>query len=69
MTMMMVMLLLLMTMMILILTDLNLELMKICYTIKKINIPVCVISLSSVIKKENIHYAILKLQKCFYDNF
>ena len=25
---------------------------------KKINIPVCVISLSSVIKKENIHYPI-----------
>ena len=36
---------------------------------KKINIPVCVISLSSVIKKENIHYPILKLQKCFYENF
>ena len=35
---------------------------------KKINIPVCVISLSSVIKKENIHYPIFKLQKCFYVN-
>ena len=35
---------------------------------KKINIPVCVISLSSVIKKENIHYPIFKLQKCFYGN-
>ena len=35
---------------------------------KKINIPVCVISLSSVIKKENIHYPLFKLQKCFYVN-
>ena len=35
---------------------------------KKINIPVCVISLSSVIKKENIHYPIFRLQKCFYEN-
>ena len=35
---------------------------------KKINIPVCAISLSSVIKKENIHYPIFKLQKCFYEN-
>ena len=35
---------------------------------KKINIPVCVISLSSVIKKENIHYPIFKLQKCFSEN-
>ena len=35
---------------------------------KKINILVCVISLSIVIKKENIHYPIFKLQKCFYEN-
>ena len=35
---------------------------------KKINIPVCVISLSSVIKIENIHYPIFRLQKCFYEN-
>ena len=35
---------------------------------KKINIPVCVISLSSIIKKENIQYSILRLQKCFYEN-
>ena len=35
---------------------------------KKINISVCVISLSSVIKKENIHYQIFKLQECFYEN-
>ena len=34
---------------------------------KKINIPVCVISISGVIEKENIHYPILKLQKCFYE--
>ena len=42
--------------------------MIICYAIKRINIPVCTISLSSVIKKENIHYPIFKLQKCFYEN-
>ena len=35
---------------------------------KKINIPVCVISLSSVIEKESIHYPIFKLQECFYEN-
>ena len=35
---------------------------------KKINIPFCVISLSSVIKIENIHYPIFRLQKCFYEN-
>ena len=35
---------------------------------KKFNVPVCVISLCSVIKKENIHYPIFKLQKCFYEN-
>ena len=35
---------------------------------KKNNIPVCVISLSSVIKKESIPYLILRLQKCFYEN-
>ena len=34
---------------------------------KKINIPVCVIPLSSVIKEENIHYPIFRLQKCFYE--
>ena len=33
------------------------------------NIPVCVISLSSVIKKDWIHYPILKLQKCLYESF
>ena len=35
---------------------------------KKINIPVYVISLNSVIKKENIHYPIFRLQKCFDEN-
>ena len=35
---------------------------------KKINILVCVISLCSVIKKENIHYPIFRLEKCFYEN-
>ena len=35
---------------------------------KQINIPVSVISLSSVIKKENIHYPIFILQKCLYEN-
>ena len=32
-------------------------------------ISVCVMSLSSVIKKENIHYPVFKLQKCFDENF
>ena len=36
---------------------------------EKINIPVCVISISSVIKEKYIHYPILKLQKCFYEIF
>ena len=35
---------------------------------RKNNITVCVISLSSVTKKEIIHYPIFKLQKCFYEN-
>ena len=34
---------------------------------QKINIPVCVISLSSVIKKRNNYYPNIKLQKCFYE--
>ena len=54
--------------MMIVLLILNLKLMIICYTIKKINVPVCVISLSSVIKKENIHYPIFRLQKRFYEN-
>ena len=36
---------------------------------EKTNIPVCVISVSSVIKKEWIHCPPLKLQKCFYESF
>ena len=36
---------------------------------EKINIPVCVISLSSVIKKEGIHCPMLKLQKYLYESF
>ena len=36
---------------------------------EKINIPVCVISLSSVIKEGWIHCPTLKLQKCLYESF
>ena len=32
------------------------------------NIPVCVISLSSGIKKGDIYYPQFKLQNCFYEN-
>ena len=35
---------------------------------EKINIPVCVISLSSVIKKEYIYYPVIKLQRCLYES-
>ena len=35
---------------------------------KNISIPVCVISICRVIKKENIHHPIFRLQKCFYEN-
>ena len=35
---------------------------------KRINIPVCVISLSSVIGKEHAYHPIRKLQKCLYEN-
>ena len=35
---------------------------------EKINIPVCIISLSSVIKKEYIYCPVLKLKRCFYEN-
>ena len=34
---------------------------------QKINIPVCVISISSVIKKRDIYYPQFKLQKCYYE--
>ena len=36
---------------------------------EKINIPVCVISLSSVIKKDWIHCPELNLQKFLYESF
>ena len=35
---------------------------------EKINIPVCVISLSSVIGKEYIYCPVIKLQKCLYES-
>ena len=35
---------------------------------EKINIPVCVILLSSVIKKEFIHCLVFKLQRCLYES-
>ena len=35
---------------------------------KKINISVCVISLSSVIKRINIYYPNFRLQRCFYES-
>ena len=36
---------------------------------KKINIPVCVKSLSSIIKRGSTYYPNFKLQNCFYENF
>ena len=36
---------------------------------KRINTPVCVISLSSVIGKEHVYHPVLKLQKCLYESF
>ena len=36
---------------------------------KKINTPICVISISSVIKKDWIYFPIIKLQKCLYESF
>ena len=35
---------------------------------EKINIPVCVISLSSVIKRKNIYYPNFGLQRYFYES-
>ena len=35
---------------------------------KRINIPVCVIPLSSVIGKEHDYHPVIKLQKCLYEN-
>ena len=34
----------------------------------KINTPLCVISISSVIKKGDLYYPQVKLQKCFYES-
>ena len=35
---------------------------------KRINTPVCLISLSSIIGKEHNYHPVLKLQKCLYEN-
>ena len=35
---------------------------------KRINTPVCVISLSSIIGKEENYHPVLKLRKCLYEN-
>ena len=35
---------------------------------KKIVIPVCVISMSTVIKRGDLYYPTIKLQKCFHEN-
>ena len=35
---------------------------------KKFNVPVCVISVSSVIKKDDWYYPQIRLQECFYEN-
>ena len=35
---------------------------------KRINIPVCVISLSSITGKEHNYHPVLKLQKCLYES-
>ena len=36
---------------------------------EKINIPVCLISLSIVIKRKNYYYPNFRLQRCFYESF
>ena len=35
---------------------------------KKINIPVCVISLNSIVKEDHFYYLRFKLQSCFYES-
>ena len=35
---------------------------------QKIDVPVCVVSMSSVIKKGDWYYPQIKLQECFYEN-
>ena len=53
--------------MLIVLLILNLKLMIIYYIIKKL---ICLFAIISIciIKKENIHYPIFKLQKCFNEN-
>ena len=34
---------------------------------KTVNIPVCVISLSCVVKRGNVYYPQFRLQRCFYE--
>ena len=48
--------------------DSNLKLEINCLIIKKNNIPVCVIPVSSVVKKGDWYYPQIKLQECFYEN-
>ena len=36
---------------------------------EKVNIPVCVISISSIIKEKWIHFPIFELQKYLYESF
>ena len=35
---------------------------------KKINVPACVISISSVFEKDDWYYPQIELQKCLYEN-
>ena len=35
----------------------------------RFNVPVCVISISSVVKKGDWYYPQIRLQKCFYENY
>ena len=51
-----------------ILLDLDLEQTMIWFIIKKINIPLCLIPSSSVIKNKNIDDFNSRLQKCFYES-
>ena len=36
---------------------------------QKINVPVCVISMSSVLNKRDWYYPQIKLRECFYENY
>ena len=42
--------------------------MIIWYIIKTFHVPVCVISVSSVVKKGDWYYPQIRLQECFYEN-